>query len=59
MGTSRSSFRYQSAPKDSEEELGLAFIRLAKKYGRYGYRKIAALLPMEGWSIHHKRVERL
>ena len=34
MGTLRSSFRYQSAPKDSEEELGLAFIRLAKKYGR-------------------------
>ena len=41
MDTSRSNFRHQSAPKDREEELGLAFIRLAKKYGRYGYRKIA------------------
>jgi len=34
-------------------------IRLAKKYGRYGYRKIAALLRMEGWSVNHKKVERI
>jgi len=59
MGLSRNSFRYQSGPKDDEEELRLAMIKLAKRYGRYGYRKIAALLRMEGWSVNHKKVERL
>ena len=59
MGISRSSFRYQSGPKDDEAELRLAMIKLAKRYGRYGDRKIAALLRMEGWKINHKKVERL
>ena len=48
IGMTRSSFRYQSAPKNDEEELRLALIKLAKRYGRYGYRKITALLHMEG-----------
>jgi transposase InsO family protein len=30
---------------------------LATKYGRYGYRRIAALLKQEGWRVNHKRVE--
>ena len=55
----RSSFRYQSAPSDDEEKLRLALIKLAKRYGRYGYRKITALLRMEGWSVNHKKVERI
>lgn len=33
--------------------------RLALKYGRYGYKRITALLRMEGWRVNHKRVERL
>ena len=37
----------------------LALIRLGKQYGRYGYRKITALLRIEGWSVNHKKVERL
>ena len=37
----------------------LAMIRLAKKYGRYGYRKVTALLRMERWQVNHKKVERL
>jgi len=32
---------------------------LAKQYGRYGYRKIAELLRIEGWRVNHKKVERL
>jgi len=55
----RSSFRYQSPPKNDEEELRLALIKLAKKYGRYGYRKTTALLRMEGWTVNHKKVERI
>jgi transposase InsO family protein len=34
-------------------------IRLAKQYGWYGYRKVTALLRMEGWRVNHKKVERL
>ena len=34
-------------------------IELARQYGRYGYRRIAALLRDAGWQINDKRVERL
>jgi putative transposase len=34
-------------------------IRLAKQYGWYGYRKVTALLRIEGWRVNHKRIERL
>ena len=32
---------------------------LALQYGRYGYRRITALLRNEGWGVNHKRIERL
>ena len=32
---------------------------LASRFGGYGYRRITALLGQEGWSVKHKRVERL
>jgi putative transposase len=32
---------------------------LATRYGRYGYRRITALLNERGWQINHKRVERI
>lgn len=34
-------------------------VELATRYGRYGYRRVAALLRAEGWKVNHKRVERL
>jgi len=34
-------------------------IELATQYGRYGYRRIAAMLRQEGWQVNHKRVERI
>ena len=34
-------------------------IELAMDYGRYGYRRITALLQMEDWKVNHKRVERI
>jgi putative transposase len=33
-------------------------IALAGHYGRYGYRKIAALLHQAGWSVSDGRIER-
>ena len=32
---------------------------LATRYGRYGYRRIKALLNKQGWQVNHKRVERI
>jgi transposase InsO family protein len=34
-------------------------IELTRKYGRCGYRRVAALLREAGWVINDKRVERL
>ena len=34
-------------------------IALARQYGRYGYRRISALLRDAGWLVNDKRVERL
>jgi transposase InsO family protein len=34
-------------------------VELATKYGRYGYRRIMAMLGDEGWKVNHKRIERL
>jgi len=59
IGLARSTQRYIATKKHDDEELRLAMIRLAKQYGRYGYRKIAYLLRIEGWIANHKKVERL
>ena len=34
-------------------------VELATEYGRYGYRRVTALLRREGWLANHKRVERI
>lgn len=34
-------------------------VELAKRYGRYGYRRITALLRRAGWVVNAKRVERI
>jgi len=58
IGVARSTQRYEATPED-DDSLRLALVRLAKQYGRYGYRKIAELLRIEGWQVNHKKVERL
>jgi putative transposase len=51
--------RNLSIPSD-EKQLTDDIIALASKYGRYGYRRITALLNNEkGWRVNHKRVERI
>ena len=42
-----------------EPRLVARIIELATQYGRYGYRRITAMLRREGWGVNHKRVERL
>lgn len=45
--------------KDDEGSLRSMIVELARQYGRYGYRRITALLREEGWRVNHKRVERI
>jgi transposase InsO family protein len=44
---------------DREKMLRAEIIRLACQYGRYGYRRITALLHNDGWRVNHKCVERV
>jgi putative transposase len=47
-------------PNSDEKQLTEDIISLATNYGRYGYRRITALLNNEkGWRVNHKRVERI
>ncbi|WP_155276178.1 IS3 family transposase [Solemya velum gill symbiont] len=50
--------RIPQGPRD-EARLVADMIALAREYGRYGYRRIAALLREAGWQVNDKRVERL
>ena len=36
-----------------------AIIELASEYGRYGYRRVWALLAMQGWQVGMSRIERI
>jgi transposase InsO family protein len=44
---------------EDEVRLVARIIELAREYGRYGYRRITALLRREGWRVNAKRVERI
>ena len=55
----RSTQRKVPGTADDEAALSADIIAPAKLYGRYGYRRITALLRAEGWRCNHKRVERI
>ena len=55
----RSTHRYEPIPVEDEQGLTEEIVELASRYGRYGYRRITALLRMDGWDVNHKRVERI
>lgn len=59
LGQHRSTQRKVPNPADDEAQLTAAIIALAKQYGRYGYRRITALLRQAGWPVNAKRVERI
>jgi transposase InsO family protein len=44
---------------EDEDVLTSRIVALASEYGRYGYRRITAMLRQEGWQVNHKRVERI
>ena len=55
----RSTQRYRPRIADDEPALREQIVALATQYGRYGYRRVTALLQREGWRVNHKRVERI
>ena len=59
IGQPRSTQRDRAIVKDDEGCLRSEIIRLASRYGRYGYRQITGLLKGKGFRVNHKRVERI
>jgi putative transposase len=55
----RGTQRYQPTVGNDEDALTRAIIALASEYGRYGYRRITALLREAGWRVGKDRVERI
>ena len=49
LGQWRGTQRYEPMDRPDEDELTRAVIELAMQYGRYGYRRITALLRNGGW----------
>jgi len=59
IGQYRSTQRYSSRLMAKSWSLTERIIALASLYGRYGYRRITALLRQEGWQVNRKRVQRI
>jgi len=61
LGQARTTQRRELSPPSDEKQLTKDIVILATKYGRYGYRRITALLNSNehGWRVNHKRVERI
>jgi putative transposase len=55
----RSTQRYRGKGGGDEGLLTERIVTLASQYGRYGYRRITAMLQREGWQVNHKRIERI
>jgi putative transposase len=59
LGQHRSTQRKAPSMPDDAAALRDEIVALAKLYGRYGYRRVTALLRVAGWCTNHKRVERI
>ena len=60
MGQARATQRLRLLVSGEESRLVDDITQLATQYGRYGYRRITAILNNDkGWQVNHKRVERI
>jgi len=59
VGQPRSTQRYVATLRADEDALTRAIIALASEYGRYGYRRITAMLKTAGWRVRADRVQRI
>ena len=59
VGQPRGTQRYSVNVRADENALTRAILSLAAQYGRYGYRRITALLQEAGWPVGVDRVQRI
>jgi putative transposase len=59
LGQWRGTQRYEVIYRSDEDALTREILTLASEYGRYGYRRIAALLRDRGWHVGKDRVQRI
>ena len=59
LGQHRSTQRKVPKGRTGDASLTADIVELATRYGRYGYRRIAAMLEAAGWAVNVKRVERI
>jgi len=59
LGQERATQRFAPRPRADEDPLTARIVELAGVYGRYGYRRITALLRNDSWNVNHKRIERI
>ncbi len=59
LGQPRAVQRYLPRRRDDEDELTGRIVEYAGVYGRYGTRRITALMRNDGMHVNHKRVERI
>ena len=59
LGQHRSTQRKVPNGRTDDAALTADIVELATRYGRYGYRRIAAMLETAGWAVNVKRVERI
>jgi putative transposase len=59
LGQHRSTQRKKPSRPDDEAALTADITALAIQYGRYGYRRITAMLRDRGWRVNAKRVARI
>ena len=59
LGQPRSTQRKVRMVQSDEAALTSATVALAAEYGRYGCRRVTALLRAEGWQVNARRVERI
>ena len=59
LGQHRSTQRKPPKGRDDDAALTADIVALATQYGRYGYRRITAMLRAAGWVVNIKRVERI
>jgi len=59
LGQWRGTQVYEPMQRNDEDALTRAIVTLATAYGRYGYRRITALLRTVGWRVGKDRAQRI
>jgi len=59
VGQWRTTQRYRPTQCDDEDRFTQSILALASQYGRFGYRRITALLKTAGWKVGKDRVQRI